>query len=645
MRVAPYGTWESPVRPEDLAETHAPSAPDLTEDGLYWLEVKPDEGGRSVLVWCPRGGEPRVLTPPAFNVRTRVHEYGGGEYWRDGETIFFSHFEDGRLYRQDGHDGEPRPITPEPGSPNSLRYADGRVLPDGSIVCVRESHEEPEVVNALVLLPGDGSLPPRPIRDGKDFYASPRPSPDGRRLCWLAWNHPQLPFTGTELWAAELVDGGLENPELVAGGPDEAVFQPGWDPAGRLHWVSDRTGWWNLYREGENLTPLEGELGAPAWRFDMTRYGFLADGRIACVVTRRGIASLELLDPETGSLEPVDLPYMWYASNVRTCGNRVAVLAAGAREPEALIEHDAASGETTVYAELPSKLAPEAVSVPIPLEIPSGDGPVHAFLYRPYNPEFEAPDGERPPLIVRVHGGPTAAAAPLLEAGIQFWTSRGFACVEVNYGGSTGYGRRYRERLDGQWGVVDVADSIAVARHLVDAGEADGDRLVIQGGSAGGYTTLCALAFEDVFAAGVNYFGVVDLETFAQDTHKFEARYLDLLIGPYPEARELYRERSPVDRADDIRAPLLTFQGLDDRVVPPSQSEQLIDALDRNGVPYAYLAFEGEGHGFRRRENLVRAPEATLAFLAQIFELEPADELEPLEVKNRASEPRTTASS
>jgi dipeptidyl aminopeptidase/acylaminoacyl peptidase len=437
----------------------------------------------------------------------------------------------------------------------------------------------------------------------------------------------------------------VENADRVAGGSDESVFQPSWDEDGRLHWVSDGTRWWNLYREGENLTPIEAELGAPSWRFDMSRYAFLDDGRIACLVTRRGITSLELLDPATRSLEPVPLPYTWYSSFLRASGTRVAVVGAGPREPEALIEHDTATGETTTYKQAPMRLPPEWVSAGVPIEVPGDDGPVHAFLYPPHNPEFTAPEEEHPPLIVEVHGGPTAATAPLLSADVQFWTTRGFAVVDVNYGGSTGYGRAYRQRLDGRWGVVDVADAVAVAQFLVEEGEADGERLVIEGGSAGGYTTLCALAFEDVFAAGVNHFGVVDLETFAEDTHKFEARYLDLLVGPYPQERELYRERSPVDRADDIRAALLTFQGLDDRVVPPSQSEQLIDALERNGVPYAYLAFEGEGHGFRRRENLLRVPAATLSFLAQIFGFEPADELEPVEIKNLASARRTAASS
>ena len=645
MRTAPYGAWASPVRPQDLAERPAPYAPDPVEDGVYWLQLRPDEGGRTVLVWCARGGEPEDVTPEGFNVRTRVHEYGGGEYWRDGETLFFSHFADGRVYRQDRRGSAPTPVTPEPGSPNSLRYADGRVLPGGWVVCVRESHEAPEVLNDLVVFPADGSLPPRPIREGRDFYASPRPSPDGKRLCWLTWNHPQLPFTGTELWAADLVDGELENAERVAGGPDEAIVQPGWDAAGRLHWVSDRTGWWNLYREGENLTPIEAELGSPAWVFGMSRYGFLDDGRIACLVTRKAYGSLELLDPDSRTLEPVDLPYTWYSPFLRTLGDKVVVLAAGATEPDVLFEYDIGTGERFVYAELPSQVPPEAVSVPVPLEVPTEDGPVHAFLYRPHNPEFEAPEGERPPLMVSVHGGPTSATVPTLSAETQFWTSRGIACVDVNYGGSTGYGRRYRERLDGRWGVVDVEDAIAVARFLADEGEVDGSRMAIIGGSAGGYTTLCALAFSDVFAAGVNLFGVVDLETFAQDTHKFEARYLDLLVGDYPEQRELYRERSPVDRADEIRAPLLTFQGLDDRVVPPSQSEQLNDALDRNGVPYAYLAFEGEGHGFRRQENLERVPAAILSFLGQVFGFEPADELEPVELRNRGSAARTAAPS
>jgi dipeptidyl aminopeptidase/acylaminoacyl peptidase len=632
VSVAPYGSWESTVQIEDLAGIPPLGTPDPADEGLYWLETRPDEGGRNVLVWCERGGEPLRVTPEGFNVRTRAHEYGGGAFWRDGTTIFFSHFEDGRVYRQDGHQAEPRPITPDPPEPNALRYADGRVTPDGPIVCVRESHRDGDVVNELVVFPADGSEPPRVLVTGNDFYAAPRANPDGSRLAWLTWNHPQLPFTGTEIWVGDLVDGEVRNGQLVAGGPEESVFQPAWSPDGRLHWVSDRTGWWNLYREGENLAPIEAEFGVPGWNFGMARYGFLEDGRIACAVVRRGTASLELLDHESGALDALGLPFSAYG-DIRTCGDRIAAVAYGPRAAPALVEIDAKTAETYVYKQQAALVDDASISPPIPIEFPSENGATaHAFLYRPQNAGFRAPDDELPPLIVLVHGGPTALSPPALRNDVQFWTTRGIAVLDVNYGGSTGYGRAYRRRLDGEWGVVDVVDAAAAARYAVQTGEADPKRIAIEGGSAGGYTTLMAVALRDEFAAGVNYFGVVDTETLAADTHKFESRYLDLLLGPYPEQADLYRERSPITHAEEIRAPLLTLQGLDDRVVPPSQSEQLVDALKRNGVPHAYLAFEGEGHGFRKRESLVRSQQATLAFLGHVFGFEPADELPPLEL-------------
>jgi dipeptidyl aminopeptidase/acylaminoacyl peptidase len=633
VRVAPYGSWESTVRIEDLAGTPPLGTPKAAKEGLYWTETRPDEGGRSVLVWCERGGDPVTITPGGFDVRTRVHEYGGGAFWLAGPRIFFSHFEDGRLYRQDGPDADPVPITPEPSEPNALRYADGRITPDELVVCVRESHENGDVVNELVVFPVGGSEPPRTLVSGNDFYAAPRASPDGSRLVWLTWNHPELPFTGTELWVGDLAGGHVRDARRVAGGPEESVFQPDWSPAGRLLWVSDRTGWWNLYREGENLTPIEAEFGLPAWSFDMARYAFLADGRIACAVVRRGVTSLELLDPETGALDVLALPYTTYGTTLSAYGDRIAVVASGPRAASALVEIDSATGDLHVYKQLPGLVDDDSISEPVALEFPSEDGArAHAFLYRAQNTSFRAPDGELPPLLVFVHGGPTALSPPGLWPDFQFWTTRGFAVLDLNYGGSTGYGRAYRERLDGQWGVVDVVDAAAAARYAVEQGEADNDRVAIIGGSAGGYTTLMAVALRQEFAAGVNYYGVVDLETFVADTHKFESRYLDLLVGPYPERADLYRERSPITHADRIRASLLTFQGLDDHIVPPSQSEQLVDALKRHGVPHAYIAFEGEGHGFRRRESIERATQASLAFLGRVFDFEPADDLPPLEL-------------
>jgi dienelactone hydrolase len=627
------------VKAEDLIAGIPPSAPEPDGEGLYWLELRPGEQGRSTLMYARRGEEPRALTPRELNVRSRVHEYGGGAYWRDGETIFFSNFWDGRVYRQSRGAEEAVAITPEPREPNSIRYADGIVTGEGWIVAVRESHEGPEVVNELVTFPGDGSAPPRVLAAGRDFYAAPRLSPDGSQLAFLAWDHPLLPFVGCELWAASFDGGELKRERRVAGGPDESIFQPEWSPDCVLHFSTDRTGFWNVHRlvgdEIVNVTPVEAEIAYPHWNFALSRYAFLDDGRLACVVTRFGYDSLELADPQTGELEALGQPFTSYVPVLRSSGSRVAFVAASETQSYGLYELDVHSGELTTYRAPVNGLGAGWISRPQQIEFEgSGRQTTYAFYYPPTNPEVEAPAGELPPLRVLSHGGPTGATAPDYSASVQFWTTRGFGVVDVNYGGSTGYGRAYRERLDGNWGIVDVEDCVAAAQHLVDTGRADPKRLLIEGGSAGGYTTLCALVESDVFAAGVNHFGVADLETFARDTHKFEARYMDLLIGPYPERKDLYEERSPTNHFDRLSCPVLTFQGLDDRVVPPSQSEQLVQALERKGLPYAYLAFEGEGHGFRKRESILRVPDATLYFLSRIFGFEPADQLEPVEIKN-----------
>jgi dipeptidyl aminopeptidase/acylaminoacyl peptidase len=637
--VSPFGSWRSPVTPADLVAAIPPSAPDLDSGGIYWLEVRPEEDGRASLVYRARGAEPKALTPRDLNVRSRVHEYGGGAYWRDGVTIYFSNFWDGRVFRQARDAAEAEPITPEPGRRRSLRYTDGVVAPGDWIVCVRESHAGDEVVNELVSFPADGSSAARALTNGRDFYAAPRLSPDGSLLAFLAWDHPLLPFVGCELWLAEYQDGELRNARKVAGGADESIFQPEWSPDGVLHFSSDRTGFWNVHRvvDGtiENVTPIDAEIGHPHWNFGFSRYAFLGDGRLACVVTRNGYDGLEVADPDAGRIEPLDLPFTAYMPYLSSDGNRAAFVAASETEPFGVYELDVLSGELTTHRAAAPALDAAWISRPEQIEFAgSGGKTTYAFYYAPNSPHVEAPGDELPPLRVLSHGGPTAATGPEYSPGIQYWTTRGFAVVDVNYGGSTGYGRTYRQRLDGNWGVVDVEDCVAAAQHLVASGRADPQRLAIAGSSAGGYTTLCALVFSDVFAAGVNHYGVADLETFTRDTHKFEARYMDLLVGPYPERKDLYVERSPTNHFDKLSCPVLTFQGLDDRVVPPSQSEQLVEALERKGLPYAYLAFEGEGHGFRRRETILRVPEATLYFLSRIFGFEPADELEPIEIKN-----------
>ncbi len=525
------------------------------------------------------------------------------------------------MYRVE--DGAVRPVTPEPPQPNALRYADGCVTRDGAtVICVRESHGD-EIVNELVAFPADGSAAAQVVASGRDFYAAPRIGRDGR-LAYLAWDHPLLPFLGCELWV-----GG----EQVAGGADEAVFQPQWGPDGALYWVSDRDGWWNLYRDGEPLTSLEAELGYPLWVFGARTYDFLSDGRIACTLIEKGLHSFALLDARTGGLERRDLAFTASIPYVRAHGMCFAVLAGTPTETPGIHLVDAETGAyETLLRTWNGELAPESISVGRPIEFESGGRTAHAFYYPPANADFEGPEDELPPLRVVIHGGPTSQAKLCFQLRCQFLTSRGWGVVDVNYGGSTGFGRAYRELLHERWGVVDLEDCIAAAQHLAAAGEVDGSRLSISGGSAGGYTTLLALATSDVFAAGTSAFGVADLVSLTQTTHKFESRYTDWLLGPLPEALDVYRERSPITHADSIRAPVMITQGLEDEVVPPAQAEQIVEALERNGVPHVYLPLEGEGHGYRRRESLVHSVSVELSFYGQVFGFEPADDVERVEI-------------
>jgi dipeptidyl aminopeptidase/acylaminoacyl peptidase len=632
MTIAPYGSWRSPLTADAIASGDVTlSAPELGADGaVWWLERRPEEGGRYVLV---RDGA--SVTPGETNVRTRVHEYGGGAWLLHGETAFFTDFGDQRMYRVEPG-SEPVAITPEPPEPGAVRYADGRATPDGTrIVCVRETHGEGEPVNEIVSLPADGEGEPVVLASGRDFYSFPRLSPDGTRLAFTCWDHPNMPWDGTELWVAPLDrPGALRH---VAGGPVESIWQPEWDDRGRLHWVSDRSGWWQLYRQGEQLTDeRRAEVGYPQWLFGGSTYAFLANGDIAVVRCERGEERLHVLrGGEPGQLVDLGLPYTAFEfPALRARGDRLLFVAASPATDPALVSWTAAGGAIELRSSSDEPLADGLVSRPRTLAFPtSGGRTAHAFYYPPANPDVEGPAGERPPLIVQSHGGPTGHSPPELNRETLFWTSRGIGVVDVNYGGSSGFGRGYRDSLQGQWGVVDTDDCIAAARYLVEAGEVDGDRLAIHGGSAGGYTTLCALVFHDVFAAGASYYGVADAETLATDTHKFESRYLDGLIGPYPEAAELYRERSPIHYAERLNAAVILFQGLEDEVVPPAQAETMVAALAANGVPHAYLPFEGEQHGFRRAETIVASLEAELSFYAQIFGFTPADAIEPVKIE------------
>ncbi len=607
-------------------------------DTVYWLELRPSEGGRYVVCRRDAGGNIADALPPPWNARTLVHEYGGGSYAvRDG-VVLFTHFDDQCVYRTGGG-AEPFPVTPEPPAPRSHRYADLEISHDGSTVwAVRERHEGDEVVNELVSFPITESSPPEVREAGRDFYSSPRLRADGQRLAWLAWDAPAMPWDGTELWEAPVrPDGSLGPARQVAGGPAEAVYQPEWGPGGLLHFVSDPTGWWNLYRREPDgsvtaLAPAEREFGLPAWVFASSTYGWLGDGRLICMFKERGFDRLAVL--EENGLRVVEGSPRHLGYRLAAAGSRVWAVAGDADLPASVVAIDSVTGDVEVVRR-GTTLEVDAgyLSRPEPIEFPTAGGEVaHAFFYPPTNRDVTAPAGELPPLLVLSHGGPTSAATPELDFGYAFWTSRGFAVVDVNYRGSTGYGRAYRDALQGNWGVADVDDCVNAALHLAAAGRVDPDRMAIRGGSAGGYTTLGALAWRDVFGAGASYFGVGDLTTFVHHTHKFEARYLDGLVGPWPEAADLYAERSPLSAADQISCPVLVLQGLEDAIVPPAQAEAIVAALDRNRVPHAYVAFEGEQHGFRRAENQVRAREAELWFYGRVFGFQPADALEPVPV-------------
>jgi dipeptidyl aminopeptidase/acylaminoacyl peptidase len=576
------------------------------------------------------GGAQRIVTPAPFNVRTRVHEYGGGAFAAAGDTLWFSNFADNLVYAQAG-DAAPVAITAD----GTQRHADLELdAARQRLIAVREQHGGAgEPVNSIVAFKLDGSGSTTLV-EGADFYASARVSPEGRRLAWLSWSHPRMPWEGAELWLAAIADdGSLTHARRVAGGPSESLFQPVWAPDGRLYAVSDRSGYWNLHRlEAAGLVPvcpMAAEFGQPQWVFAQSTYGFSGPDEIVATCRENAISRLLRIDVHTGVATPIETSFE-DIGELRVGPGFVVVEGGTPTLPVRIVRRALSDGAETVLASSTDDV-PDAslLSIARAISYPSEGGrTAHAFHYPPRNAGYEAPAGERPPLIVVSHGGPTAMTVNTLKLAIQFWTSRGFAVLDVNYGGSTGFGRAYRQLLSGQWGIVDVEDCVAGARYLVSQGLADGDRLAIRGGSAGGYTTLAALAFHDVFKAGASYYGVADLRALDADTHKFESRYLTDLIAPMPEREALYAARSPIHHVERMSCPVIFFQGLDDKVVPPAQSETMVTALRQRGIPVAYLPFEGEGHGFRRKESLQRALEAELSFYAQVFGFEPGDPIE-----------------
>ena len=605
---------------------------------LYWSELRPDEAGRIVV--CRRDGDGTVtdVTPAGFNARTRVHEYGGGHFAVSGGTVWFTNYEDQRLYRQD-LGGKPRPITPA----TDVRHAD-MVADDrrGRVYAVREDHTsgEREPVNSIVSLDGAAERAAIAVASGNDFYSSPKLSPDGNRLAWTTWNHPNMPWDSSELWVGELDrDGHVTSSRKIAGGAHESVLQPEWSPSGELYFLSDRSDWWNLYRargEGdEPLCPRSAEFGAPQWVFGMRFYAFAGPDEILCLYSEPSGTKLGRIDLSEGRMQQVELLYS-SLNNVQASGRRVAMFAASSTLAERVLTLDLDSGaQEVVRVSNTAHVDPGSLSIPKAIEFPTEGGlTAHATYYPPKNLDFAAPPGEKPPLVVHCHGGPTASGGPTFAFEYQYWTSRGIAVVDVNYGGSSGYGRAYRMRLNGNWGVVDVDDCINAARYLVGQGLADGDRVSITGGSAGGFTVLLSLTKRKFYNAGASHFGIGDLELFIKETHKFEAHYVDTLVGPYPERADLYEDRSAVNFADNLEVPVILFQGLEDEVVPPSQAEEFVAVCKKKKLPFAYVAFEGEQHGFRQEKNIRRSIEGEMYFLSRIFGFDVADRIEPVEIEN-----------
>lgn len=644
--VSPYGSWKSPIT-SDLIVSGTVGLGQIAIDGddIYWIEGRPSEAGRSVIVRRTPDGKITDVTPPPFNVRTRAHEYGGSSFVVAGGVVYFSHFADQRIYCQ-ALDSQPKPLTPAA----SCRYAD--VIVDkqrNRLICVREDHAgEGEAVNTIVSINLADGADIQILTQGDDFYASPSLSPDGSQLCWISWNHPNMPWDGTELWVGEInADGYLGNKNLVAGGLEESIFQPEWSPDGVLYFVSDKSNWWNLYRTPlhppllrgeagiEPLCEMAAEFGLPQWVFGMSTYAVVSKSKIICTYTQQGKWHLASLDLIAKKLTTIKTPYT-DISSVKARGETVVFLAGSPTESTAIVQLNLATSQREVLRRS-SDLSIESgyLSVPEPIAFPTENGlTAFGFFYPPKNQDFAAPAGEKPPLVVKSHGGPTAATSSSLSLKIQYWTSRGFAVLDVNYGGSTGYGREYRKRLQDSWGIVDVDDCANGAKYLAQKGLVDGNRMAIAGGSAGGYTTLCALTFRDVFKAGASYYGVSDLEALATDTHKFESRYLDGLIGPYPERKDLYVARSPIHSAERLSCPVIFFQGLEDKVVPPNQAQMMVEILKAKGLPVAYVAYEGEQHGFRRAENIKRTLDGEFYFYSRVFKFELAESVEEVPIYN-----------
>ncbi|UHQ55523.1 MULTISPECIES: S9 family peptidase [unclassified Microbulbifer] len=642
ITAAPYGSWKSAVTADLLVKGSVRLGEASLVDGrYYWLESRPAEKGRSVLVQhCPEHGT-RDITPAPLSVRSKAHEYGGASYLVAGDQVYFVLATDQRIYRMPLEGGEPQPLTPD----DPCRYADFSLdQHHNRLVCIQEDYRPceggDEPVARIVAVPlGETATQGEPdvLVEGADFYSNPRLSPDGQRLSFLRWFHPNMPWDGTELCLANLDEDGIPgNIEVIAGGAEESIFQPQWSPGGELFYVSDRSNWWNIYRRGDDkpIWEKDAEFATPQWVFGMSTYSFLTSDSILCTYTEEGRWQLGRIDLEGGGHERIEQPYCDIES-LHCESHKAVFIAASPGDFSSVVAFDDHSGQLTKIARsnsagLPANNFSQAQAI----QYPVGDRNVFAFYYAPQNPDYTGPGDELPPLLVLSHGGPTGATSAGLNLKIQYWTSRGFAVLDVNYSGSTGYGRAYRDRLKDGWGVLDVEDVCAGAEYLVAKGLADPQRLLVKGSSAGGYTVLAALTFHHTFKAGASLYGVGDLTTLARDTHKFESRYLDKLVGPWPAAEALYRARSPINHVEQLNCPVIVFQGMEDKVVPPNQAEAMVDALRQQGIPVAYITFAEEGHGFRAADSIKMALSAELEFYSRIFGFPLAEPGPGIEIEN-----------
>ncbi|MEM9275680.1 MAG: S9 family peptidase [Cyanobacteria bacterium P01_F01_bin.143] len=644
MKIAPFGSWKSPIT-SDLIVSKTVGLGGVASDGpnIYWLESRPTEKGRNVLVQLTgetfgsrdRDREVSDITPQPFNIRTRVHEYGGGAYLIEDGTVYFSNYQDGRVYQQQ-IGKSPQAITAE----SAVRYADF-VLDRSNqrLICIAEDHSlaDSEAVNSIVAIAiSTGEI--TTLVSGNDFYTSPRISPDGKQLAFISWDHPDMPWDSSYLRLGNITpDGSIANIEVIAGAEAESICEPKWSPDGILFFSSDRSDWWNIYRRNadgtiECLHPMSAEFAYPHWVFGLSTYTFINAELIFCAYSENGSWHLGTINTVSKQFNKIESDYTNISSVTTTPDGQALFIAGSPSQPTAVVKLNLETKSPEILKISGTlDIDPGYLSLPKAIAFPTTHNlTAYAWYYPPQNKDYNAPEGELPPIFVKSHGGPTAAASVNLSLRIQYWTSRGFGYLDVNYGGSIGYGRKYRQRLENNWGIVDVDDCVNAAKYLVAQGLADGSRLVISGGSAGGYTTLAALTFRDIFKAGASYYGVSDLEILATDTHKFESRYLDRLIGKYPEDKQIYQARSPIHYTEQLSCPVIFFQGLEDKVVPPNQAEMMVEVLKQKGIPVAHITFADEGHGFRQAANIKKAIDGEFYFYAQVFGFEPADDLEAL---------------